>query len=99
MAEQQQDNAGQEDPFPSLPKIYANAVKVSRTYHDFQLVLGTSFINSIAEQPSQVVFAQAVVQMSPEHFKSLTRIFNEQLVNYESEFGQIPSPPAVKKSS
>lgn len=49
--------------FESIPRGYINAVRVSHTYYDFQLILGNSALDNLGEKPSLLVEPRFVVQM------------------------------------
>ncbi|NMC43481.1 MAG: DUF3467 domain-containing protein [candidate division Zixibacteria bacterium] len=78
--------------FLNIPRIYSNAVKVSRSLYDFQLIFGNAVMNNLGDEPKQIVEAKHIVQLSPQHFKVLCHIFNKQLAAYEKEFGEIQLP-------
>lgn len=81
----------------SLHRVYANAVKVTATYHDFQFIIGTSLYDSLVKQPHQVIVPQLVMHMSPQHVKALSIVINKNIEKYEEEFGKIPDPPTPPK--
>lgn len=86
----QKHSADQE--FLGISRIYSNAIRVSRSLYDFQLIFGNSVMNNLADEPRQIVEAKCIVQLSPQHFKVLCQIFDKQLAAYEKEFGEIQLP-------
>ena len=82
-----------ENSFLALPKIYSNAVKISRTFDDFQIIFGHRTLDVLREKPLMIVEARALIQLSPQHFKLLVKAVSEQLAKYEKEFGIIQTPP------
>lgn len=81
-----------EDMFVQIPRVYSNAVKVSFSLYDFQLVFGNASLNNLVEEPQQVVTATFITQLSPQHAKVLSRILVKQLARYEKQHGEIAVP-------
>lgn len=87
-----------DDLFMNIPRVYSNAVKVSRSFYDFQLIFGNVAVNNLGDKPKQLIEPKFIAQLSPQHFKILTQILNKQLQQYEKEYGPISDPPEAKKA-
>lgn len=85
-----------DEAFAQIPRIYSNAVKVSFSLYDFQLVFGNASLNNLADEPQQVVTAAFIAQLSPQHVKVLSRILVKQLERYEKQHGEIRVPEEVE---
>ena len=93
MSEQDIQKTESEDVFTKIHHFYTNSVKISMAYFDVQLLFATTALNTITDKPVAMSKAEAVVHMSPQHFKVMVDIFNTHLAKYEEEFGKIPVPP------
>jgi hypothetical protein len=75
-----------------VPFYYTNNMNVTMSTFDFRVDIGR-----ITESGTEL---QAQVSMSPQHFKALVGVLNQNLANYESLYGPIilePNTDAIKK--
>ncbi len=84
------------DPFVTIPKVYSNTIKVNFTLFEFQMIVASATINSVAEPAYQIVEPKFILQMSPQHFKVLSEVLARQLEKYEKQFGVISIPEEKK---
>lgn len=73
----------------NIPCMYVNACKINQTLYEFQLILGLSVIDTSGNETSMLIRPQALVHISPPHFKVLVDRLRKQLDTYEKEFGTI----------
>lgn len=95
MPEEKLDILRGDDVFAAVPKIYFNAVRVTRTYNEFQFSFGQAVFNTLRDEPELALQIHFIGQTSPQHMKILVKILNQQLNDYEKEFGKIPELPSV----
>lgn len=70
-----------------LPITYANAINVSSSYMDFQLILGCQFLD--AGNNEILIKETERIMISPQQAKMLLSVLREQLKTYEEKFGPI----------
>jgi len=74
-------------------RIYTNAVRISHTFYDFHIVLGTMLPRQDGKAGPPMIAPTDIVYMSPQHAKVLSDILARQVANYEKSYGQIKTPP------
>ena len=94
MEQAKENQADATTKFMSLPRGYINTVKVGFGLYDFQLIFSNVSVNLFEEENKQIDAPQYVAQMSPQHFKVLVRLLQEQMKKYEDKFGEIKIPDA-----
>lgn len=78
-------------PFAEAPKFYSNAIRISQSLYDFQIVFGHGVVDDTGEQAVQLVETRAIIHLSPAHCKVLSEILAQQVAAYEKNFGPIPT--------
>lgn len=78
------------EPIEGMPTIYTNSVVVGSSVFDFLLYFGQL---RTAEEDVIKVDQLVRIAMSPQHAKSMIRILEEKLDEYEARFGPIPVAP------
>lgn len=77
----------------SLPFIYVNAVSIEGNYYDFKF----TFSNQSREEKTLKFKEVNKIVMSPQHAKALLFFLEDQMKQYESNFGVITLPKEVTK--
>lgn len=82
-----------------LPIYYTNAARIRMSIFDisFEFGLNQAIINPKTKKIEAKHSPTLNVIMSPQHFKELLKIMNNNLVAYEKEFGLINEPPTPKE--
>lgn len=73
------------------PNIYVNMVRINASKFDFVLELFQRIPNSDLQEESVNILTEKLgnVTMSPQHFKALAVVIQNQLKAYEEKFGEI----------
>jgi len=77
---------------PDYRETYANSVQVRVNVWDFFLVFGT--MQQQSESQVEVHNFQGIY-LSPQQAKALTAVLQQNIVNYESAFGEIKLDPRM----
>jgi hypothetical protein len=71
-------------------KLYANSARVETTFWDMKIFFGEIVITTGAKPYLE---ESVSVAMSPQHAKALLGVLSQNVSQYESMFGKLPSPP------
>lgn len=74
----------------NIPYYYINAMAVSASYYDFQIVCS----NNVLDTATKTMYNRELcdIIMSPQHAKELCNILSNYIKEYEKKFG-ILTPP------
>ena len=71
-------------------EVYANSVTVSNTFFDFSMLFKKDYIYEAEEGQKKDTEEVAFVRMSPQMAKALCALLQNNVNEYEKQFGNIP---------